>query len=93
MLRKGEAVLIDVRPGIEFEHGHVRGALSIPIEELPARVDELPRDRRIVAYCRGAYCLFADEAVALLRERGYDAVRLEGGWPEWLTEGRSVTAG
>jgi rhodanese-related sulfurtransferase len=93
MLRKGEAVLIDVRPGIEFEHGHVRGALSIPIEELPSRVDELPRDRRIVAYCRGAYCLFADEAVALLRERGYDAVRLEGGWPEWLTEGRSVTAG
>jgi rhodanese-related sulfurtransferase/DNA-binding transcriptional ArsR family regulator len=93
MLRKGEAVLIDVRPGIEFEHGHVRGALSIPIEELPSRVDELPRDRRIVAYCRGAYCLFADEAVALLRERGYDAVRLDGGWPEWLTEGRSVTAG
>ncbi|HET6614697.1 MAG TPA: metalloregulator ArsR/SmtB family transcription factor [Dehalococcoidia bacterium] len=93
MLKKGEAVLVDVRPAMEFAHGHVRGALSIPIEELPARVGELPRDRRVVAYCRGAYCLFADEAVALLRDRGYDAVRLEGGWPEWLTEGRAVTSG
>jgi rhodanese-related sulfurtransferase len=51
---------------------------------------ELPRDKRIVAYCRGSYCLFADEAVALLREHGFDAVRLEGGWPEWLAEARQT---
>jgi rhodanese-related sulfurtransferase len=92
MLKQGEALLVDVRPAVEFAHGHVRGALSIPIEELPARVDELPRDRRIVAYCRGAYCLFADEAVALLRDRGYDAVRLDGGWPEWFAEGRAIAS-
>jgi rhodanese-related sulfurtransferase len=90
LLKQGEVLIVDVRPATEFEHGHVRGALSIPIDELPSRVEELPRDRRIVAYCRGAYCLFADEAVALLRDRGYDAVRLEGGWPEWMTEGRAA---
>jgi rhodanese-related sulfurtransferase/DNA-binding transcriptional ArsR family regulator len=76
-------VILDVRPTIEFEEGHIPGAISIPPDELPTRLEELPRDRTIVAYCRGAYCLFADEAVALLRERGFDAYRLEGGWPEW----------
>lgn len=90
LVQKGKAVLVDVRPSMEYEHGHVAGAISIPIEELDERIKELPRNKRIVAYCRGAYCLFADEAVALLRKRGYDAVRLEGGWPEWTAEGRSV---
>ena len=60
------------------------------IEELEARIGELPRDRPVVAYCRGTYCLEADEAVAALRERGFDAHRLEGGWPEWQAEGRPV---
>ena len=64
------------------------GALSMPVEDLTRRLNELPKDKRIVAYCRGEYCLFADEAVALLRQHGFDAVRLEGGWPEWATEGR-----
>lgn len=77
------AVILDVRPTVEYDEGHIPGAISIPPEELSARLDELPRDRTIVAYCRGSYCLFADEAVALLRERGYEAYRLEGGWPEW----------
>jgi rhodanese-related sulfurtransferase len=84
----GNVLVIDVRPPVEYASGHLPGALSLPIDELPQRLDELPRDRRIVAYCRGAYCLFADEAVALLREHGFDAQRLEGGWPEWLAEGR-----
>jgi rhodanese-related sulfurtransferase len=88
LLKRGEAVLVDVRPAIEYESGHIAGAVPIPIEELESRLAELPRDKRIIAYCRGAYCLFADEAVALLRDRGYDAVRLEGGWPEWSAEGR-----
>lgn len=89
---EGKVVLIDVRPASEFAHGHLPGAVSIPVEELASRVESLPRDKKIVAYCRGEYCLFADEAVRLLRERGYDATRLEGGWPEWLIEGRDVVA-
>jgi rhodanese-related sulfurtransferase len=83
-----DVLLLDVRPAIEYEHGHLPDAVSIPIDELPGRLDDLPRDKRIVAYCRGAYCLFADEAVALLRRHGFDAQRLEGGWPEWAAEGR-----
>jgi rhodanese-related sulfurtransferase len=86
LLKRGEAVLVDVRPAVEFESGHIPGAIAIPIEELESRANELPRDKRIVAYCRGTFCLFADEAVSLLRKRGFDAVRLEGGWPEWSTE-------
>ena len=88
ILASGEAVLLDVRPAIEFESGHIAGALSVPVEELPRRLDMLPRDKKIVAYCRGEYCLFADEAVQLLRENGFEASRLDGGWPEWFVEGR-----
>ncbi len=83
-LENGSVVLLDVRPTEEFEAGHIPGALCVPPDELDARTAELPRGRRIVAYCRGEYCLFADDAVALLRERGFDAHRLEGGWPEWI---------
>lgn len=93
LLKRRAAVLVDVRPAIEFEHGHVAGAISIPMEELHDRLKELPRDKRIVAYCRGEYCLFADEAVSVLRKRGFDAVRLAGGWPEWITEGRAISGG
>jgi rhodanese-related sulfurtransferase/predicted transcriptional regulator len=89
LLERGEVFLIDVRPPIEYEHGHLPAAVNLPVDELEARLSELPRDRRIVAYCRGAYCLFADEAVALLRQHGFDAVRLDGGWPEWVVEGSS----
>jgi len=92
-LVRGNALLLDVRPRTEFEAGHLRGAVNIPIEELSARVDELPRDREIITYCRGEYCLFADEAAELLRSHGLDVVRLEGGWPEWQSEGRSVQIG
>jgi rhodanese-related sulfurtransferase len=92
LLAADDVVLIDVRPAIEYGHGHLRGALAIPVEQLEERLADLPHDKRIVAYCRGTYCLFADEAVALLKQHGFDAVRLEGGWPEWLAEGRSVDA-
>jgi len=92
LLQSESAVLIDVRPAIEYRHGHIAGAIAVPVEELDARLDELPRDKRIVVYCRGAYCLFADQAVALLRSKGFDAVRLEGGWPEWSAEGRLTEA-
>lgn len=90
LLATGDAVLIDVRPALEFDHGHVAGAISLPLDELEARFAELPREKRIVAYCRGEFCLLACEAVAFLRDRGFDAVRLEGGWPEWVSEGRLV---
>ena len=91
-LARGEVLVLDVRPPLEYAHGHLPGALSIPIDELPLRLEELPRDRPIVAYCRGRYCLFADEAVALLRRHGFAATRLDGGWPEWQTEQRPVTS-
>ncbi len=93
LIDQGKIMVIDVRPRIEFENGHLPGAVSIPVDELPARLGTLPKRRRIVAYCRGAYCLFADEAVALLRREGFNAVRLDGGWPEWSAEGRAVAAG
>jgi rhodanese-related sulfurtransferase/DNA-binding transcriptional ArsR family regulator len=88
LLRSKEVFVIDVRPKLEFETGHIPGALPVPVEELPDRLSELPRDKRIIAYCRGEYCLFADEAVALLLSKGFDAQRVEGGWSEWLAEGR-----
>jgi rhodanese-related sulfurtransferase/DNA-binding transcriptional ArsR family regulator len=87
-----EAVLLDVRPPEEYQAGHLPGAISLPPDEVASRLDELPRDRPIIAYCRGPYCLFADEAVALLRQNGFDAWCLEGGWPEWVAEGRPVEA-
>lgn len=91
LVEAGGAVVIDVRPAVEYENGHLPGALHVTVEELANRIDDLPRDKRIVAYCRGPYCLFADEAVALLKQNGFDAVRLEGGWPDWLTEGRETS--
>jgi rhodanese-related sulfurtransferase len=83
----GDVVLIDVRPALEYASGHLPGAISVPPDELQAHIDGLPRGRPIVAYCRGDYCHFADEAVALLRERGFEAYRLDGGWPEWAAAG------
>jgi len=91
-LARGDVFLIDVRPAVEYEAGHLPGAVRMPIEELPGRLEEIPRDRPVIAYCRGEYCLFADEAVALLREHGIPAARMEGGWPEWLAEGREIAA-
>jgi rhodanese-related sulfurtransferase len=93
LIERGAAIVIDVRPSEEYAHGHLPGAVSIPLDELPHRLIELPRGKRIVAYCRGVYCLSADEAIALLRERGFRAVRLDGGWPEWRSEGRPAATG
>jgi rhodanese-related sulfurtransferase len=82
-LRRNEIVLVDVRPAEEFGAGHIDGALSIPLDELDARLTELPADREIVAYCRGEFCAYANEAVRALRAAGRPARRLDGGWPEW----------
>ena len=79
----GEVVVVDVRPAAEYAAGHIAGARSIPIDELTANITALPADLEIVAYCRGPYCVYADEAVRLLRRRGRAARRLEDGFPEW----------
>lgn len=82
-LAGGEVVVIDVRPEEEHRAGHIPNAISIPIEELDERLTELPDDVEIVAYCRGPYCVYADEAVRRLRAAGRRARRLEDGYPEW----------
>src|SRR3954466_12465253 len=88
-LRRGDVVLVDVRPGEEFDAGHIEGARSIPIEELQERLAELPADREVVAYCRGPFCAYAHDAVRRLQAAGRPARRLEDGWPEWRLAGRS----
>jgi len=89
-LTEGNVILLDVRPAEEYAAGHLPDALSIPVADLETRLSELPQDREIVAYCRGPYCVFADEAVALLRRNGYQARRLEQGLPDWRTLGLPV---
>lgn len=85
-----EVVVLDVRPEEEYRAGHIPGARSIPIGRLEERLEELPKDKEVVAYCRGPYCVFSDEAVRYLQSEGHDASRLEGGLPDWVVEGRPV---
>jgi len=92
-LERDDVLVLDVRPEEEFEAGHIPGARSIPVDRLEEHLDELPEDRDIVAYCRGPYCVYSDDAVRKLREKGRNARRLSGGLPDWLVEGRSVEHG
>ena len=89
-IRQGNAVVLDVRPAQEYAAGHIAGARSIPVAELRTRIKEVPKKRLVVAYCRGPYCVFADQAVGILRGAGYQAFRLEGGFPEWQVKGMRV---
>lgn len=89
----GLVTVIDARPREEFDLGHVPGAVSIPLEELDARLEELDPAAEIIAYCRGAYCLLAVEAVVRLRAKGFSARRMEDGMPEWRAAGLPVVAG
>jgi rhodanese-related sulfurtransferase len=82
-LAVGDVVVIDVRPEAEYAAGHIAGARSIPIERLAASIKDLPAELEVVAYCRGPYCVFAHDAVRMLRRRGRRARRLEDGYPEW----------
>ena len=82
-LARGDVVVLDVRPEAEYRAGHIAGARSAPLLSLDSIVDQLPRRREVVAYCRGPYCVYADDAVRLLRERGVKASRLDVGYPEW----------
>ena len=83
-------IVLDVRPEEEYRSGHIPGAVSVPVDALKAALQTLPRDREVVAYCRGPYCVFSDEAVALLRSRGYQARRLREGLPDWRAAGMPV---
>jgi len=91
--REGDVVVLDVRPEQEYRAGHIPGARSVPLEKLEAYLEEIPKEREIVAYCRGPYCVFSDEAVALLRSRGYQAKRLAEGLPDWRAAGMPVETG
>lgn len=86
----GSVMLVDVRPELEFAAGHVEGAINIPVAELAHRLAEIPTNSSVVAYCRGPYCVMAATAVSRLRAAGIEAVRLEGGYPDWKGAGRPV---
>lgn len=92
-LKRGDVVVLDVRPAPEYEAGHIAGARSIPIAEMSRRLREVPKSRLVVAYCRGRYCVFADDAVRTLRGKGFRAARLEEGFPEWRDDGLPVALG
>ncbi len=89
-MTNGEVVVLDVRPEQEYAAGHIAGARSIPVADISERLAELPREHEYVAYCRGPYCVYADEAVAVLRANGLKAQRLSEGYPEWWLSGRPV---
>jgi rhodanese-related sulfurtransferase len=92
-LRRGDVVVLDVRPPAEFAAGHIAGARSMPPGELRRQLRALPKDVDIVAYCRGPYCVFADDAVRVLVSKGYRARRLADGFPEWKRAGLPVAVG
>lgn len=89
-VRKGLVTVLDVRPAEEYRAGHLPGAVNVPLAQLQSRLKKLPKDKEIVAYCRGPYCVLAFEAVARLRAKGYKAKRLEAGFPEWKVAGFPV---
>jgi len=91
-LHDGQVLVLDVRPEAEYAAGHIPGAVNVPHDQLATRLAELPERADIVAYCRGRYCVFAPDAVRLLRERGLSARPLEGGLPDWRLAGLPVTA-
>ena len=92
-LRRREVLVLDVRPRAEYAAGHITGARSVPIGELRSHLRALPKDADVVAYCRGPYCVYADDAVRELNRRGFRACRLIDGFPEWKRAGLPVAAG
>ncbi len=89
-MKNREVTVIDVRPEYEYRKGHIAGALNVPVEELKWELKNLSEDKEIVAYCRGPFCVYADEAVEFLKKKGFTAKRLEEGYPDWMLEGLPV---
>ena len=83
MIENKNILLLDVRPSVEFEFGHITGAVSVPMNELMEQLKSISKDKEIIAYCRGPFCVLADEAVKLLSEQGFNVRRLDEGYPEW----------
>ncbi|MGH9191190.1 MAG: ArsR/SmtB family transcription factor [Acidimicrobiales bacterium] len=92
-LNDGAVVVLDVRPAAEYGAGHIAGARSVPIGELRKHLQVLPADAEVVAYCRGPYCVYADDAVRELGRKGFKAARLEDGYPEWKRAGLPTAVG
>ena len=92
-MRAGEVTVLDVRPAEEYRAGHIAGAVSLPLKELEKKLKSLPKDREVVAYCRGPYCVFAPEAVTILRRHGYAARPMDDGVAEWRAHGLPVAVG
>lgn len=91
--RSAEVVILDARPATEYDAGHIAGAISVPVADLRRRLKELPKNKEYVAYCRGPYCVYADQAVELLQAKGRRACRLLEGFPEWRAAGLPVETG
>jgi DNA-binding transcriptional ArsR family regulator/rhodanese-related sulfurtransferase len=91
--RSADVVILDTRPANEYEAAHIAGAISVPVEDLRRRLKELPRDKEYVAYCRGPYCVYADQAVEFLQTKGRRARRLLEGFPEWRAAGLPIETG
>jgi rhodanese-related sulfurtransferase len=89
-MRSKNVVVLDVRPEEEFKNGHIPGAINIPLEGLSTKIKKLPKNKEYVAYCRGPFCVFADEAVQLLTKKGFKAQRLVEGFPDWKIKGLPV---
>ena len=89
-LKQQDILLLDVRPADEYEQGHIRSSVSIPSEQLIEKLRDLPKDKQIIAYCRGPLCAMADDAVQILQNHGFQSVRLSAGFPEWASRGLPV---
>ena len=89
-MKTKKIILLDIRPVEEYNAGHIPGAMSIPIEKLPAMLKKLPKSNEYIAYCRGSLCVFADDAVQLLKKKGFNARRLEEGFPDWKLKGLPI---
>jgi len=89
-IQDDDVVVIDVRPEVEYQKGHIAGAISVPLSQLKDKIAEIPQDREIVAYCRGPYCVLSAEATSMLRGAGYKAKRLKEGLPEWREAGLPI---
>jgi DNA-binding transcriptional ArsR family regulator len=92
-LHSGKVTILDTRPASEYAAGHIAGAISVPVDELQARLGKLPKSKEYVAYCRGPYCIYADAAVEILRKSGRIARRMLDGYPEWKVAGHPVEEG